>query len=181
VITPNPQTTLVYEGMLGGLNYGWVDHGGSWRGGVTVESETVLVQSSLAGDSRYINGVVTEDQIVQARVRPTGFDGTDRWCGIAARYGDAGNFYYLSIRNTNQISLRRVSGGAITVLDSAPLTVSTGDWYTLRLEVVGNKLRGYMNGNLLVEATDSVLTKGQYAMVTYKATARYDDFTVLQP
>jgi hypothetical protein len=179
VITPNPQTTLVYEGMRG-LNTGWVDHGGSWRG-ASEGPEAVLEQSSLAGDSRFINGIVTEDQIVQARVRPMGFDGTDRWCGIAARYGDTGNFYYLSIRNTNQISLRRVSGGAITVLDSAPLTVSSGDWYKLRLEVVGNKLRGYVNGNLLVEATDSVLTKGQYAMVTYKAAARFDDFTVLQP
>jgi hypothetical protein len=33
------------------------------------------------------------------------------------------------VRNSNKVSLRKVANGAITVLGTAPLTVTPGTWY----------------------------------------------------
>jgi hypothetical protein len=62
--------------------------------------------------------------IVQARVSATQFAaGTgSRWFGVLARYTDARNYYYVTLRSDNTIALRKLVNGAIHVLDSAPLT-----------------------------------------------------------
>jgi hypothetical protein len=41
--------------------------------------------------------------------------GTDNWFGLATRFRDAGNYYYyITIRNNNTVSLRKLVNGAIT-------------------------------------------------------------------
>ena len=57
---------------------------------------------------------------------------------------------------TTRSSCKRLSGGSATMLDTAALTVGTGTTYTLRLDVIGSSLKGYVNGTLLAEATDTV-------------------------
>jgi len=39
----------------------------------------------------------------------------------------------------------------------------------------------YVDDKLLLEARDAVLTRGQYGLLTYKTTARYDDFSAVAP
>jgi hypothetical protein len=51
----------------------------------------------------------------------------------------------------------------------------------LRLEVVGNPLRGYVNGNLLVQATDNSHAAGISGLMTYQAAAQFDDYVAYQP
>jgi len=53
-------------------------------------------------------------------------------------------------------------------------------WYTLTFEVRGQHLRGYLDGKLMVEATDARLSKGGVWLNTYKARALFDDFSVRQ-
>ena len=79
------------------------------------------------------------------------------------------------------MSLRKLVNGTITTLASAPLAVSLNSQYTLRLEVVGNQLRGYVNGNLLLQATDSSFTAGINGLMTNKAAAQFDDYIAYQP
>jgi hypothetical protein len=64
---------------------------------------------------------------------------------------------------------------------TAPLTVTAGSWYAIRLEAIGDALRAYVNGRLLLEARDSTFVRGSYGAVMYKAAARYDDFKAVQP
>jgi hypothetical protein len=87
------------------------------------------------------------------------------------------------VRNNNTISLRKVIDGAVTILDSAPLNVATLSWYTLRMEIVANSLRVYVNGTLVLEAVDanSPHQEGSYGLATYKTTAEADDFVATQP
>ena len=87
------------------------------------------------------------------------------------------------MRNNNTISLRKVRDGAVTILDSAPLNVATLSWYTLRMEIVANSLRVYVNGTLVLEAVDanSPHQEGSYGLATYKTTAEADDFVATQP
>jgi hypothetical protein len=140
-------------------------------------------QHDTNGDARAVIRVSANNQIVQARVTPNSFaSGTgSRWFGVLARYTDDENYYYVTVRSDNTISLRKLVDGAIHVLDTAPLTVSTGTSYDLRLEAVESALRVYVNGNLLLEADDTSHPSGKYGMVTYKAAATYRKVRVWEP
>jgi pectate lyase len=120
--------------------------------------------------------------MVQVNVVPTSFaSGTERWFGVIARYVDVSNYYYVTLRTNNTISLRRLVNGAIQELDSAPLTVTAGSTYRIRLDAIGNSLRVWVNGKHLLEATDSTFAQGKYGLATYKASAQFDDFIAAQP
>ena len=54
-------------------------------------------------------------------------------------------------------------------------------WYTLRLEAVGPKLRAYVNGRLMIEATDPQPAIGRVGLVGYNAAADYDNFRAVVP
>lgn len=145
--------------------------------------DELLKQYSLAGDARAINGEPATDQIIEARARAIEFaSGGERWFGLLARWIDRSNYYYVTVRNTNIVSLRKMKNGVATVLDSAPLTVTPNTWYRLRMDVIGNKLRVYVNGTLSLEATDSTPhAQGSHGVATYKTTAEVDDYVVIQP
>jgi hypothetical protein len=181
VITPNPQLTTYANDFNTDVLYDWSGWYGNGSYTYPTDGTRVLQQSNTEGDSRLLAGIETTDQIVEARAKATLFDGADRWFGLAARYADDNNTYYLSVRNSNQVSLRKIAGSIITVLDSAPLTVSANTWYSLRLEVIGNTLRGYVNGQLVVEANDSSIASGRYGMTMYKTAARFDDLKAYEP
>jgi hypothetical protein len=141
-------------------------------------------QTAVGGDARAFVGVPTDAQSVSARVRPTTFAGTgngERWVGIMARYADSSNYYYLSVRSGNSVSLRKLTHGSVATLGSAPLAVSVGTWYALRLDAVGNQIRAYVNGELVIEATDNTHARGSAGFVTYRAAADFDDLHVVQP
>jgi hypothetical protein len=143
----------------------------------------VYAQSSVAGDAHSLTGVdTTDDQIIETRAKATAFGaGPGRWFGVMARFQDGRNFYYVTLRNDHTVSLRKLVNGTIQVLDTAPLTVTTGSWYSIRLEAVGDALRTYVNGRLLLEARDSTFERGAYGLVMHEAAARYDDFKAVQP
>jgi pectate lyase len=98
-----------------------------------------------------------------------------------ARYVDASNYYYMTVRSSNTLSLRKLNNGAITVLATVPLPVSVESSYALRLEVVGSRLRGYVNGRLLVEATDSTHARGMGGVAMYKTSADFINYRAYQP
>jgi hypothetical protein len=132
--------------------------------------------------TRSLTGASTNDHVVQVRVRPTAFNGADRWVGLLARYENDSNYVYVTLRSSNVLSLRRLSFGQIEVLDEQPLTVTPNTWYTLRLEKIGNKLRVYVNDTLRISAEDNVgLPGGRVGLLTYKAAADFDDFIAYQP
>ena len=161
--------------------YGWSQTGaGQWsvRNGV-------LAQDSIGGDARAAIGPPTGDQVIEARVRPTAYaapSGTqERWVGVFARFKDPQNFYYLSLRSGNTVSLRKVVNGAITTLASAPFTVAVNTPYRLRLETVGTQLRAFVGGYLKLQASDASLAEGTGGVVTFKAAATFDDYNAYQP
>lgn len=136
-------------------------------------------QTSINGGARSHVGVSTDNQSVQTRVVPTAMAGTG-WFGVMARYLDDGNYYYLKVGN-GEASIRKLVDGAIFELARAPFTPGIGNWYTLRLEVVGTSLRAYIDNRFLLKATDSSHSAGKYGVVTYRASATFDNFAVTQP
>ena len=126
-----------------------------------------------------------DDQVVRVRARLDTFanpNGTqERWFGVMARYVDDRNYYYLTLRNSNTLSLRKLVNGAVTVLASTNFTVTPATWYSLRLDAVGSELRAYVNGRLMLESTDAAHARGTAGPVMFKAAVDYDDFSSIQP
>lgn len=162
---------------------------GSWRWEweeITPETGNDLFrQVSTAGDARAVigpAGMADTDQIVETRIRPRTFGASgDPWFGVLARFQDTSSYVYLSLRRSNTLTLRKVVNGSIQQLASAPLTVSPDAWYTLRLEAVGSQLRAYLNGALVLEASDSQPSGGRVGLVTFRAAADYDYLRAVTP
>jgi hypothetical protein len=100
---------------------------------------------------------------------------------IATRFTDASNYYCMTVRSSNTLSLRKVTNGAVTVLGTVPLTVSANTSYALRLEAVGNQLRDYVNGRLLLEAVDTTHARGMGGVAMYENSADFLDYRDYQP
>ena len=94
---------------------------------------------------------------------------------------DSDTYTYLALRRSNTITLRKADGTSVTQLGQVPFTVTPGTWYRLRLETVGNRVRGYVNGRLVIEATDNAPTAGQAGVITYRTQADFDDFNAVVP
>jgi len=160
-----------------GNTTGWSASGGSWS--VVTDGSGAYRQSSTSSDARSLAGQSTwGDYAVQARVKPIAFNGTDRFAAVVARAQSNTSYYYLALRSSNRVELRKVVGGSSTTLAAASVTVTAGTWYTLRLEVAGSTLRGFVNGTQLVSGTDSTYTTGRIGLATYNTSASFDDVLV---
>jgi hypothetical protein len=185
VVSPSLASTIYSTDFEGAGGAGpWKRSGlGFWN--LWSGASVVWNQSSIAGYARASIGAATDDQIVRVRARldtfasPNGSE--ERWFGVMARHADDRNFYYLSLRNSNTVSLRKFVNGAATTLATAAFGVEHATWYALRLDAVGDRLRGYVNGRLVLEATDTSHARGNAGPVMYKAAADFDDFLSVQP
>ena len=183
IVSPTLRTTMYATDFESGAG-SWTRTGpGFWN--LTVNGSTVYSQSSVAGDARASIGVPADDQIVRVRARldtfatPTGTQ--ERWFGVMARHVDDQNFYFLSLRSSNTVSLRKVIGGTVTTLASAPFAVLPATWYQLRLDAIGNTLRAYVNGVLRLEVRDDSIARGNSGPAMFKAATDFDDFSAYQP
>jgi hypothetical protein len=181
IVTPDRTIELANMSFRPGDERHWQTRGdGAWA---IHEIDWLYQQESTVGGARSVTGVPETDQVVSAQVRPLAFDGADRWVGVMARYVNDTNYYYLTLRSNNTVSLRKLTNGAITTLDTASFPVSIGGTYRVRLSVVGNALLGYVNDELCVEAIDTNAphTVGRHGLAMYKARADFDEYLVTQP
>jgi hypothetical protein len=154
---------------------------GSWTAG----SELFNVdQTSPSGNARVLHGPATDDQVVRVSARFNGI-GTQtsgsHWIGAMVRYSDPSNYYYVSLRTSNELSLRKVVNGVITELARVPFTLQFNQPYWLRVEAIGTKLIVYVNEQVRLQASDSSHAQGRSGVVTYRAAASFAGYTVWQP
>jgi hypothetical protein len=143
-----------------------------------------LRQASLEGIARAAIGPVTDDQAIESRLQLEDFamEGSqDKWFGVMTRYTDENNYYYFSLRSSKSMSLRKLVDGQIVELDSAGFTLNVSDWHTMKLEAIGNQIRAYIDGQLLMEAEDDSHPVGISGIVTYRTSALFDYLRVIQP
>jgi hypothetical protein len=182
IVTPTPRATLYADDFTGTENLGTWSYTGTGQWSI---ANNAFTQTSLAGNARAVIGTPTDDQIVGLRVRPTAFAaGTatqERWVGVVARYTDIQNYYYLTLRNSNRLSLRKLVNGVASEIVAVPVTVNTSTTYALRLEVTGQSLRVYLNGALVMQGVDKSHAKGRTGVMTYKTAAQYDDYVAYRP
>nr|MDT0663264.1 family 16 glycoside hydrolase [Micromonospora sp. DSM 115978] len=170
--------TLFSDNFEDGNSTGWSKSGGSWS--VVSDGSLVYRQSGISSDSRALAGSTSwTDYTVQARVKPTGYNGAGRHAGLIARAQSSSNYYALVATSTGAVQLLKRAGGAPVALGTGSVTVPTGSWATLRLDVIGTTLAGYVNGALAVQATDGTFAAGRVGLATSYASASFDDVEVL--
>ncbi|HOC55404.1 MAG TPA: immunoglobulin domain-containing protein [Verrucomicrobiota bacterium] len=89
----------------------------------------------------------------------------DGFAGLDTTYEGAGNSYALLWDNDDgRIRAARLVDGAITDLLPSVTYVTGSGWHTMRIEAYGTSIKYYLDGNLLVEASDSTFHSGQCGM-----------------
>jgi hypothetical protein len=79
----------------------------------------------------------------------------DRAGGLVFRLKDPNNYYVVRANALeNNYNLYHVVNGRRSEFAGAKLKVTSGEWHQLRVEVIGNKITCYYDGNKKIEATD---------------------------
>jgi pectate lyase len=170
--------TLFTADFESGSTSGWSKSGGTWN--IVSDGTQVFEQSDnssnrareFAGSSSWTN------YSVQARVKPLSFNGSNRVVALASRVSSSTKMYRLALINANRVELQSMNGSTVTVIASASLTVSTGTWYTLRIDASGSTISGYVNGSLIGSGGNSDYGAGNIGLFTEYASAHFDDVSV---
>jgi len=168
----------VLDDFEDGDSTGWTTVG-NWAV-VQDGASKALKQTDLNGGRASLDVSNWPNQMVEADVKAESFNGVNGWAGLFVRYQDPNNTYYITLRNDNTLSLRKIVGGTTTVFGSYQMTVSPGTTYRLRLEAVGQTLNVYVNGAqvLPLTATDATFSSGRAAVGTSGAVALFDNVLV---
>ena len=160
---------------------------GDWEVHQTCDEESCwlsgLSQRDTSGNAVAVIGTPVPNQEINARVRLDLFATSQQgaWFGLLARYVDARNHYYVTVRSSGQIQIRKILNGVITTLGSANFTAVPGQYYDVQFLVINDQLHLYVDRALVATAHDRDIARGQYGIATYRAAANWDAFWVMQP
>jgi ELWxxDGT repeat protein len=168
-----------------GDNFGRPDStqlGNQWTEpvGDSVVVKQQLVAKTAGPNLAVAQGSALADVAVQSWVNVFAPAGTGLMgnAGLVARYLGSGNSnYYLGVLiGNNGVFTARISlnlNGVLTPLLTVPVATGTG---LLRFEVVGNSLKLFLNGILVVKTTDTMLTRAGLVGVRGTARSSFDTF-----
>jgi Domain of Unknown Function (DUF1080) len=149
------------------------------------KSGHVLAQTAAAPKALF-NLCVADDtsyQDVEASVAFKSVKGEiDQGGGIVWRYQDANN-YYLARYNpleSNYRVYKVVNGKRIQLETEEDLQLKAGEWHTLKIKMVGNRIECFLDGKKILDAKDDTITKAGKIGLWTKADAQtyFDDFRV---
>jgi hypothetical protein len=148
-----------------------------------VTDGTSRYQVDAAAADKYSSAdTARANSYVQAKCKLVQLKTGSNYFGIAARYTDAANnylFYYDSTETRWKIG-RYLSGAWLKMASGPAFAVNTGVEYTLKFEVDGERLSGYVNGALQCSTSDPALTSGKIACYGNNAQVTFDDIAVYQ-
>ncbi|WP_020617696.1 family 16 glycoside hydrolase [Paenibacillus daejeonensis] len=148
-IESDPDNVLYSDDFAEADIQDWTANGGTWRI-ATEEDANILVQRSstpalfTTGDDSWT------DYSYEADVR---LHISNANAGLVFRVEDSSNFYMYRLNGSNRrLELYKSVDGTMTLLSSANLTtVAAKQWYTLKVLVYGNSIKGYLDGQLQLE------------------------------
>jgi pectate lyase len=140
----------------------WIDgdptQGGVWSVATREAGNHVFAQTAPASD--WVIAVSGDyrwtDQTVEAVAKRTSSAGM---IGVFGRMLDLRNYYFLYLDGSNVILRKKVDASS-TNLVKIKFAMVSGTAYTLRLSIVGTTLTGYVDGVMLVTASDTSVTTG---------------------
>ncbi len=126
-----------------------------------------------------LGGGVYADLVMSAHFKPIS-GREDQAAGLIFRVQDRDNYYILRANALeNNLNLYKYVGGRRLGLKDSSAKVDSGVWQELRVEVRGDQLRGFLNGNLVIEATDTTYSAGKVGLWTKADSVTcFDDVSV---
>ncbi len=92
---------------------------------------------------------------------------TDQAAGIIFRIQDKDNYYILRVNALeDNINLYKYVAGRRSLIKGVSVNVESGKWQELRVENTGNRIQGFLNGQMVVEATDDTFSAGRVGIWT---------------
>jgi len=184
IVSGGTRVLMRLDGGLRAWSDGWRSATGTWAFAYEGTS-TYLRQSDNQVEARWFSKIAVGYQSISTRVRPLSHGvGSDPWIGLAAHVVDDSNYYYLTLRRSQQLSLRRLVNGQVQILATVPQALTLGAWHDLRLEIIGTHIRAYVNGDLRIETTDSTLSGsggGRNALLMSRTAADVASYVAYQP
>jgi hypothetical protein len=159
----------------------WIDGdttlGAMWSVATREAGNRVFAQTAAASD--WVIAVSGDfqwtDQVVEANVKRTSAEGM---IGIFGRVIDMRNYYFLYLDGDNIILRKKVNGSSANLVKIKFVSASATS-YALKLSIVGTTLTGYVDGTMLVTATDAFLASGGIGVGTSDGgTGDFDNVTV---
>jgi hypothetical protein len=184
---PAGGTRWSFDGdAAGGLPAGAGAFSGAWA--VRAEADAPTPPNALCqtGNAEFpalsLGSAVYGDVIVTARVKPISGK-SDQAAGLIFRVQDKDNYYILRANALeNNVNLYKYAGGTRSGIKNGSAKVENGRWQELRVEVTGDRIRGFFNGQLVVEATDDTYQAGQVGLWTKADSVTcFDDVTATAP
>jgi hypothetical protein len=181
------------KGDLGKVPAGWkAERTGKGEGSVwkVVADDTapskagfVLAQTA-AGPGPLFNLCVAQDtsfRDVEVSVAFKANQGDlDQGGGIVWRHQDANNYYVARVNplEDNYRLYKVVAGKRVQFAGKEKLPVPAGEWHTLKIRHVGDKIECYLDGKTQIEATDDTFPKAGTVGLWTKADAQtsFDQF-----
>jgi hypothetical protein len=169
----------------GGLPAGAELFSGSWV--VRAEADAPSKPNALCqvGDAEFpaiaLGNGVYGDLTVTMRFKPISGK-VDQAAGIISRVQDKDNYYIIraNVLETN-VNLYKYAGGRRSGIKDGSVKVANSQWQELRLEVSGDRLRGFLNGQLVVEAIDRTYKAGRVGLWTKADSVTCFDDVVVTP
>lgn len=140
-----------------------------------------LYQLSLTPDRRAFGGDETwTDYTLEVKARK--IEGAEGFL-IIFRAQDERNFYWWNIGGwvNSQHAVEREINGVRTVIASTPGSIQPEQWYEIRVEVIANRIRLYLNSRLIHEIRDSTFARGKIGLGTWNTAAEFRDLKVTAP
>jgi hypothetical protein len=153
----------------------WTEENNEWPYGVHQSDTGVLATA--------VGGAPIDDQRVYSDLRLESFGSTNPvpWFGLLARYVDPSNYYFLSVRGSGQIQIRKIVNGVTTVLAAKAFTADLTQFHRYELRAYGDQLHAVVDNVVVATAHDSDLPVGRHGVATYHAAAFFMDIDVDQP
>lgn len=121
------------------------------------------------------------DVTVTARFKPIS-GREDEAAGIIFRVQDKGNYYILRANALEgNVNLYLYASGRRSGIKDGSAKVASGQWQELRVQASGDRLRGFLNGQLVVEATDGTYKAGRIGLWTKADSVTCFDDVVVTP
>ena len=177
--TSNP-TNAYFENLSDNNAQGWIADVGTWA----VSNQKYYQTSSTT------NNAVSHYDLNYWKNYTTGADvniyitaAGQKEASVIGRFTDTSNFYSCILDYTNQaLELSKKVLAISTDLNTMPMTIALNTIYKPRLEMFGDKLKCYVEGNsfLVLTATDTSFSSGKIGLGTSKASVGFDDINVME-
>lgn len=159
-----------FDGPVGGLPQGVNIFSGNWTVRAEVDAPTSSNALCQIGTAEFpalsLSDTVYSDVVVSTSFKPIS-GSTDQAAGIIFRIQDKDNYYILRANALeDNVNIYKYVGGQRSTIKEGSTKVASVQWQELRVEVIDNRIRGFLNGQLVVETIDNTYKAGKIGLWT---------------